>query len=152
MNHLMWTSQSFNNGDIKLALEQPECAVISDTQALAPYGCLKHHIGSLSGYGWAARFLSHYVREQGILTLEEGIRRITSLPAERVGITNRGFIQEGAAADITVFDATLIKSHASVKTPRKYATGIAHVLVNGGICMHNGTRTEVDSGKVLRPH
>ena len=152
MNHLMWTSQSFNNGDIKLALEQPECAVISDTQALAPYGCLKHHIGSLSGYGWAARFLSHYVREQGILTLEEGIRRITSLPAERVGITNRGFIQEGAAADITVFDATLIKSHASVKTPRKYATGIAHVLVNGGICMHNGARTEVDSGKVLRPN
>ena len=152
MNHLMWTSQSFNNGDIKLALEQPQCAVISDTQALAPYGCLKHHIGSLSGYGWAARFLSHYVRDEGILTLQEGIRRITSLPAERLGVSDRGVLKKGAYADITVFDEAHIKSHATVETPRKYATGIAHVLVNGKIPMLDGKRTEIDSGIVLRPH
>jgi len=152
MNHLMWTSQSFNNGDIKLALEQPQCAVISDTQALAPYGCLKHHIGSLSGYGWAARFLSHYVRDEGILTLQEGIRRITSLPAERLGVSDRGVLKTGAYADITVFDAAHIKSHATVETPRKYATGIAHVLVNGKIPMLDGKRTEIDSGMVLRSH
>ena len=152
MSHLMWTSQSFDNGDIKLALQQPQCAVISDTQALAPYGCLKHHIGSLSGYGWAARFLAHYVREERILTLQEGIRRITSLPAERLGISDRGTLKTGACADITVFDASHITSHATVTTPRKYATGIAHVLVNGGISMRNGERTEMDSGTVLRSH
>lgn len=151
MSHLMWTSQSFDNGDIRLALEQPQCAVISDTLALAPYGCLKHHIGSLSGYGWAARFLAYYVRDQGVLTLQEGIRRLTALPAARLGISNRGVLREGTCADITVFDATDIESHASVATPRKYATGIAHVLVNGGISMRDGERTEVDSGRVLRP-
>lgn len=152
MNHLMWTSQSFNNGDINLALQQPQCAVISDTQALAPYGCLKHHIGSLSGYGWAARFLAHYVRDAGLLTLQEGIRRITSLPAERLGVSDRGTLKTGACADITVFDATDIRSHATVETPRTYATGIAHVLVNGGISMRDGQRTDVDSGCVLRSH
>lgn len=152
INHLMWTSQSFDNRDIRLALQQPECAVISDTQALAPYGCLKHHIGSLSGYGWAARFLAYYVRDQRILTLHEGIRRLTSLPAERVGISNRGYLREGACADVVVFDAAEIESHTSVETPRKYATGIAHVLVNGGISMREGQRTNIDCGKVLRPN
>lgn len=152
MNHLMWTSQSFDNGDIELALQQAECAVISDTQALAPYGCLKHHIGSLSGYGWAARFLAYYVRDREILTLEEGIRRITSLPAQRMGISDRGILKPGTCADITVFDATDIESHASVETPRKYATGIAHVLVNGTISMRDGYRTDSNSGRVLRPN
>ncbi len=150
MSHLMWTSQSFENSDIELALQQPHCAVISDTQALAPYGCLKHHIGSLSGYGWAARYLSHYVREKQILSLQEGIRRITSLPAQRLGIGNRGTIKTGCCADITVFDPSNITSHANVNTPREYATGIAHVLVNGGISMYDGKRTEIDSGSVLR--
>ncbi len=152
MSHLMWTSQSFSEADIQLALEQPDCAVISDTLALAPYGCLKHHIGSLSGYGWAARFLQHYVRDQRVLTLEEGIRRLTALPAARLGVSDRGRIETGACADITVFDAEAIASHCDVANPRRYATGIAHVLVNGGIAMRDGTRTEVDSGRVLRSH
>lgn len=152
MNHLMWTSQSFSDGDIKLALSQPECAVISDTLALAPYGCLKHHVGSLSGYGWAARFLQYYVREQKVLSLEEGIRRLTALPAERVGLKDRGRLEIGACADITVFDAQAVASHCDVADPRRYASGIAHVLVNGGIAMNNGSRTDVDTGRVLRSH
>ncbi len=150
MNHLMWTSQSFSDADIKLALSQPDCAVISDTLALAPYGCLEHHIGSLSGYGWAARFLQHYVRDQNVLSLEEGVRRLTSLPASRVGITGRGRIETGAYADITVFDAESIESRCDVAHPRRYATGIAHVLVNGGIALQDGDRTDVNQGTVLR--
>ncbi|MCG8594936.1 MAG: amidohydrolase family protein [Kiloniellales bacterium] len=151
MSHLMWTSQSFSEADIRLALSQPDCAVISDTLALAPYGCLQHHIGSLSGYGWAARFLQHYVREDQVMTLEEGIRRLTALPAERLGIGDRGRIETSARADITVFDAAAIESHCDVRNPRRYASGIAHVLVNGGIALRHGKRTEVDSGQVLRP-
>ncbi len=150
MTHLMWTSQSFSDADISLALEQPDCAVISDTLALAPYGCLKHHIGSLSGYGWAARFLQHYVREQSVISLEEGIRRLTSLPADRLGMTDRGQLAVGLHADITVFDADAIASHCDVQNPRRYATGIAHVLVNGGIAMRDGERTDADTGRVLR--
>ena len=67
----MWTSRSFRDSDVDLCLRQAECAVISDTVAIANDGILKDHIGSLSGYGWAARFLQHYVRDRGILTLAQ---------------------------------------------------------------------------------
>ncbi len=152
MAHLMWTSQSFSEDDIRLAISQPDCAIISDTLALSPEGCLKHHIGSLSGYGWAARFLQHYVRNVGVISLQEGIRRISSLPAERLGITDRGTLREGAWADVTVFDAAQIESHCDVSEPRRFATGIAHVLVNGVFGMFEGERTLDDGGMVLRSH
>lgn len=150
MSHLMWTSQSFSEDDIRLAIAQPDCAIISDTLALAPEGCLKHHIGSLSGYGWAARFLQHYVRDHRVLSLAEGIRRLTSLPAARLGISDRGTLKKGAWADITVFDADLIASHCDVSEPRRFATGVAHVLVNGVFSMLDGARTPHDAGRVLR--
>ncbi len=150
MNHLMWTSQSFQDADIRLALAEAECAVISDTLALAPYGCLKHQIGSLSGYGWAARFLQHYVRDGGVLTLEEAVRRLTALPASRLGLTDRGTLTPGHFADVTVFDAEAIASHCTVAEPRRYASGIAHVLVNGQPAFRDGVRTETDAGRVLR--
>nr|WP_306265577.1 amidohydrolase family protein [Pararhizobium sp. IMCC3301] len=152
MNHLMWTSQSFSEDDIRLAISQPDCAIISDTLALAPEGCLKHHVGSLSGYGWAARFLQHYVRDHKVLSLSEGVRRLTSLPAERLGVADRGVIKSGAWADITVFDADQIASHCDVEEPRRFATGIAHVLVNGVFSMFEGARTKHDNGRVLRSH
>ncbi len=150
MNHLMWTSHSFSEDDIRLALSGTDCAVISDTLALAPYGCLKHSIGSLSGYGWAARFLQHYVRDQKVLSLAEGLRRLTSLPADRLGLKDRGRLAKGNFADITVFDAQAIASHFDLEEPRRYASGIAHVLVNGQFAMRDGARTETDSGQVLR--
>ena len=150
MNQLMWTSRSFRDEDIGLAMQQDGCAVISDTLALSPYGCLKHHIGSLSGYGWAARFLQHYVRDKQVLSLAEGVRRLTSLPASRLGVTDRGRIAPGCWADVTVFDADLVASHCTVQRPREFATGIAHVLVNGEFAMRGGQRTDVDAGVVLR--
>ena len=152
MAHLMWTSQSFSEEQIRLAISQHDCAIISDTLALAPEGCLKHHIGSLSGYGWAARFLQHYVRDHGVLTLAEGIRRLTSLPARRLGISDRGTLREGAWADIAVFDAEQIESHCDVEAPRRFATGIAHVLVNGVFSMKDGERTGENGRRVLRSH
>lgn len=151
MGSLLWTSHSFDDADIELCLAQPECAVISDTLALAPYGELKDRVGSISGYGWAARFLELYVRDRNVLSLEEGIRRMTTLPAERLGLTDRGRLQAGLQADITVFDKATVRSHCSAKDPRAYATGIAHVLVNGQFAMRDGARTETDSGCVLRP-
>ena len=152
MSHLMWTSRSFSEDDIRLALGQPECAVISDTLALSPEGCLKHHIGSLSGYGWAARFLQHYVRDHRVMTLGEGVRRLSALPAARLGVTDRGTLEVGACADVCVFDGEGIASRCDVAEPRRFATGIAHVLVNGVASMRDGERTGNDAGKVLRSH
>lgn len=146
----MWSSKSFRNSDVELCLNQPECAVISDTVAIANDGILKDHIGSLSGYGWAARFLQYYVRDQKILTLAEGLRKITSIPADRLGLINRGRLKIGYHADICVFDPVHITSNATAKNPRRYASGIAHVLVNGHLSMLNGLRTKTNAGQVLR--
>ena len=76
----MWSSKSFKDTDVDLCLQQNECAVISDTVAIATDGILKDHVGSLSGYGWAARFLAYYVRDRNILSLREALLKITSIP------------------------------------------------------------------------
>lgn len=146
----MWTSKSFRNDDLDLCLAQPECAVISDTVATANDGILKDHLGSLSGYGWAARFLQHYVRDRAILSLAEGLRKITSIPAERLGLAKRGKLRTGYHADICVFDAANIASNVTARHPRRYATGVAHVVVNGQLSMRNGIRLRVNAGQVVR--
>ena len=146
----MWSSKSFRNSDVELCLEQPECAVISDTVAIANEGILKDHIGSLSGYGWAARFLQYYVRDRKALSLAQGLAKLTSIPAARLGLKDRGKLEVGARADICVFDQANIASNATAKNPRRYASGIAHVLVNGQLSMRNGARTDVNAGSVIR--
>lgn len=146
----MWASKSFRDSDVELCLEQPECAVISDTVAIANDGVLKDHIGSLSGYGWAARFLQYYVRDKKVLSLAQAVQKITALPAKRLGIKDRGRIKEGYHGDICVFDPVNIASNATAQNPRRYAHGIAHVMVNGQLSMKNGTRTDINGGRVLR--
>lgn len=150
LHRLLWTSRSFSEADVRLCLQQTDCAVISDTLALAPYGELEGQIGSLSGYGWAARFLGTYVRDEALLSLAEGIRRLTSLPAARLGLKDRGTLAAGKKADIVVFEADQIASRCTIQEPRRYATGIAHVLVNGRPVMREGRRLDNDPGEVLR--
>jgi N-acyl-D-aspartate/D-glutamate deacylase len=146
----MWSSKSFRNSDLELCLEQPECAVISDTVAIANEGILKDHVGSLSGYGWAARFLQYYVRDRQTLNLAEGIAKLTSVPATRLGLKDRGVLKPGFKADICVFDQANIASNATAKNPRRYASGIAHVMVNGQLSMRDGKRTSINAGTVIR--
>ena len=150
MMSCMWSSKAFRESDVELCLNQPECAVISDTVAIANDGILKDHVGSLSGYGWAARFLQHYVRDRKVLSLPEGIAKLTSIPAARLGLKNRGHLAAGYQADICVFDQANIASNATAQNPRRYASGIAHVLVNGKLSMRNGERTPVNAGRVIR--
>ncbi len=150
LHNLLWTSRSFSDTDIELCLQQDDCAVISDTLALAPYGALEEQIGSLSGYGWVARFLGTYVRDRGVLPLADAVRKVTRLPAQRLGLSDRGILEEGAKADIVVFDAERIASRCSLERPRLYATGIAHVLVNGRPVMRDGERMDENPGRVLR--
>lgn len=146
----MWASKSFRDSDVDLCLNQPECAVISDTVATANEGVLKDHLGSLTGYGWAARFLQYYVRDRGILSLAEGLAKLTSVPAARLGLKNRGALKVGYHADLCVFDQVNIASNATAKNPRRYASGICHVLVNGQLAMRNGARVAVNAGQVIR--
>jgi len=146
----MWTSKSFRNSDIELCLSQPNCAVISDTVAIANDGILKDLMGTLTGYGWAARFLQYYVRDRKVLSLTEGLRRITSLPADRIGLRDRGKLKPGFQADVCVFDQASVASNVTSSNPRRYASGIVHVLVNGKMSMFNGKRTKNNAGRVVR--
>ena len=146
----MWSSKSFRESDLDLCLQQPECAVISDTVAIANEGILKDLVGSLSGYGWAARFLQHYVLARGVLSLAEGLSKITSIPAKRLGLKDRGLLRPGYHADVCVFDRANIASNATARNPRRYASGIAHVLVNGKLSMRDGKRMPVNAGQVVR--
>lgn len=100
-------------------------------------------------YGAFPRVLGKYVREQKVLTLEDAIRRMTSLPAERIGQRERGRIQEGAFADIAVFDADTIIDRATYTDPHNYPVGIVHVVVNGTPVLRNGSLTAALPGRTL---
>ena len=150
LHNVMWTSQGFTEADIDLCLTQPHCMVISDTMALAPYGPLKDTIGSLKGYGWIARIFQHYVRERSVLSLEEAVRRLTSLPASQLKLKDRGILRKGAMADITIFDRDTITDHSSIEKPTVYPTGIEFVTINGKLVMNRGERLPINAGQVIR--
>ena len=150
LNNLAWTSRGFDDADVRLCLEQAECAVMSDTKALSPHGPLADTIGSLSGYGWVARLLGHYVREERVLSLPEAVRRITALPADRLGLRDRGRLRAGAVADITVFDPAQVRDLSSIREPRRHPEGFTHVLLGGVPTLRNGRRTTANPGRVIR--
>lgn len=147
---LMWATRSFRDDDVEMAMKESACAVISDTAALSVDGALGQQLFSLSGYGWAARFLQYYVRDRKVLEMPDAIRRITALPAERVGIKDRGTLKPGNWADVTVFDPIGIASTFTIAQPRQHPVGIAHVLVNGQFAMRDGKRADGNAGQVLR--
>jgi N-acyl-D-aspartate/D-glutamate deacylase len=133
-----------------MCLRDARCMVMSDTLAVSPHGPLKDVIGSLSGYGWTARLLGHYVRERGVLSLEEAISRITMRPAERLGLVGRGRLRPGGQADVVVLDASAVHDRSSVVQPRVHPVGFRHVLVNGRAVLRDGQRTAERPGQVIR--
>ena len=152
MTSCLWSSKRFKNKDVELALLQPECAVISDTVAAANDGIMSDQLGSLSGYGWAARFLQHYVGERGVLPLSAGIAKLTSIPARRLGLKKRGQLKRGFHADVCVFDSGKIASNATPQNPRSYASGVVHVSVNGKLSVRDGRRTDVNAGRIIKSY
>lgn len=102
-------------------------------------------------WGTFPRYLSRYVRELGVLSLEEAIRHLSGTPARRLGLTDRGLVREGYAADLVLFDPLTVHDTATFEAPRQAATGIVAVLVNGRVAYRDGIRTDVLAGTVLRP-
>ncbi|HYF32358.1 MAG TPA: D-aminoacylase [Chitinophagaceae bacterium] len=101
------------------------------------------------GYGTNARVLSKYVREEKVLSLEEAIRRMTSLPALKFKLNDRGLLREGMAADIVIFDEKTVKDLSTFQKPHQYSTGFQYVLVNGKLTVENGKHTGVRGGYPL---
>jgi N-acyl-D-amino-acid deacylase len=101
------------------------------------------------GYGTNARVLGKYVREEKIIPLEEAIRRLTSLPAQKFQLKDRGLLREGYAADIVIFDDSEVKDLSTFERPHAYSKGFKYVLVNGQLTVENEKHTGTRAGKAL---
>lgn len=136
--------------DVMMVMRHPFIMPGSDGSSLANYGVLAEGKPHPRNYGTFARVLGKYVREEHNLRLEEAVRKMTSLPAWRLRLWDRGILRPGNWADVTVFDPATVRDVSDFADPHRYAAGIAFVLVNGRVVVDNGSRTDVVAGKVLR--
>jgi N-acyl-D-amino-acid deacylase len=132
-----------DEADVQTVVSDPHCMIGSDG---IPTGGKPHP----RLYGTFPRVLERYVREERLFSLEEGVRKMTSLPAQRFGLAERGELREGWHADITIFDPATVADVATYEEPRQYPTGIAHVIVNGRVAASGTNQTEEHAGTLLR--
>ncbi len=136
--------------DMNLALSQPWCSIGSDGSALAAEGPLRRGNPHPRNFGTFPRVLGIYARERGLLRLEDAVRKMTSLNAAKLGIRDRGWLQAGAFADITIFDEKRIVDRSTYEEPFQYSEGIEYVLVNGQLVLERGKHTGARTGRPLR--
>lgn len=136
--------------NVELGLRQPWVSLGSDAEASAPEGAFLKSSTHPRAYGNVARFLGHYVRERGLMPLEEAVHRLTGLPARHWKLEGRGCLAVGCHADIVVFDPDTIIDHATFEAPMRYATGVSDVFVNGVQVLRAGEHTGATPGRVVR--
>jgi dihydroorotase/N-acyl-D-amino-acid deacylase len=136
--------------DLLFGLKQPWTSIGLDANELSLDGPLYERHTHPRAFGSMPRFLGHYVRDQHLMSLEEAIRKITSMPAEREHLTGRGLIQTGEFADITVFDSATILDKATYADPTQLSQGVDYVFVNGQLEYKHGTLTGANAGRALR--
>lgn len=136
--------------DVTLALQQPWVAIDNDSQGTAPTGLLGQEHPHPRAYATFPRILRKYVRDEHKLTLQDAIRKFTALPAQRLGLTDRGVLKVGMWADMTVFDPEKIHDVATFEKPNQLSVGMQYVLVNGVPVIAGGKATNKLPGKVLR--
>jgi dihydroorotase/N-acyl-D-amino-acid deacylase len=136
--------------DVALALKQPWVSVNCDSEGAAPEGILSRSHPHPRAYGTFPRILRKYVREEKLLTLEDAIRKFTSLPAQRMRLGDRGVVKVGMWADLVVFDPETVRDRATFARPHQLAEGMRWVLVNGVPVIAEGKATGELPGRVLR--
>ena len=139
-----------DEADLALALKQPWVAVGSDGSALAVDGPLRAGVPHPRSFGTFPRVLGRYVREMKVISLEDAIRKMSSLPASILGLTDRGSIKTGMWADLVIFDPATVADKATFEDPFQYPVGIDTVLVNGVVVLDEGQHTNARPGKVLK--
>lgn len=136
--------------DLQTGLRQPWTSIGLDINEMSLDGPLFEPHTHPRGYGSMPRLLGHYVRDLQLMPLEQAIRKITSLPAQREHLTGRGLIKEGFFADITIFDPATIIDKATYTQPAQLAEGVKYVVVNGQVAFENGKATGAMAGKALK--
>jgi len=137
---------SMGGVDVERIMRYPHTAVASDG-GIRVFGQGMPHPRS---YGTNARTLAEWVRTRKVLTLEDAVRRMTSLPARTFGFKDRGILREGAAADILIFDPAKVQDKSTFTQPHQFSEGFDYVLVNGKVAVDEGKLTEVRAGAILR--
>ena len=135
-----------SESDVETVMKHPMVGIASD----AGVNVLGSGVPHPRGYGNTARVLGHYVRERKVISLEEAVRKMSSLPARQFGFAQRGEIREGWAADLVIFDPATVGDTATFDAPHAYPTGMSHVLVNGQVVVRGGVMTDARGGQVLR--
>ena len=136
--------------DVVAALKHPLVSIDTDSGAKAEDGPMSESKAHPRAFGTFARILGKYVRDEKVLRLEEAIRKMTSQPATRVHLQDRGILRPGMAADITVFDPAKIRDVSTFEDPMHYSVGVRHVLVNGRAVVADGKITSERSGRSLK--
>ena len=140
-----------DEADLRRALVHPIVMIGSDGSSLAPYGPLGAGKPHPRSYGTFPRVLGEYAREQRVLGLPEAVRKMTGLPARRLGLRDRGVVRVGAKADLVVFDGKRVADQATYEEPHRYPVGVEHVLVNGRLVIKDGEHTGSLPGRLLTP-
>lgn len=136
--------------NLKKQIALPYMSFGSDAGSLAPEGVFLESNTHPRAYGNFSRVLGKYVRDEKIISLEEAIRKLTSLPASNLKIKNRGSLAEGYFADIAIFNPETIKDHSTFAEPHQFSTGMEHVIINGEQVLKYGEHTGALPGKVVR--
>ncbi len=141
---------SMNEANVEKKLALPYMSACSDAGSYTNEGVFLEQSTHPRAYGSFARLLSHYVRERGIISLEEAIRRLTSLPAENLKLSRRGRLVPGYYADLVLFDPDSVRDQATFEHPHRYATGMQHVFVNGVQVLRDGEHTGATPGRFVK--
>ncbi len=140
---------TMSEDNVRKQIALPWVSFGSDGASMATEGVFLKSNTHPRAYGNFARLLAKYVRQEKLITLSEAIRKLTSLPAQNLGLDRRGSLKEGFFADVVVFDPNKIQDHATFEKPHQYSTGVNHVLVNGQLVLSEGQHTGVRSGRAL---
>lgn len=135
--------------NVKKEIQQPWVSFGSDAASIAPEGVFLKSSAHPRAYGNFARLLGKYVREEKVISLSEAIRRLTSLPANNLGLDHRGLLQPGMFADVVVFDPNTITDRATYENPHQLAVGVKDVFVNGVHVLKDGEHTGAKPGRAL---
>lgn len=136
--------------EVELTMKHSSTMMGSDGYSLTPHGILGEGKNHPRSYGNYPRVLGRYVREREVLTLEEAVKKMTLLPARRLGLQDRGLVREGMWADLVVFNKDTVADTATFERPYQYPQGIEYVLVNGEVVIERGEHTGVSPGTALR--
>ena len=141
---------AMSEDDVEEIMRDPYTMIGSDGVAASPVGFLGEDMTHPRSYGTFPRVLGEYVRRRGVLSLEEAVRRMTSLPASRMRLTDRGFVEPGYIADLVVFDPDKVVDLATFDSPHEFSGGILHVLVNGKVAIEDSVQTEALAGRFIK--